>query len=273
MAIRIISSIVGIAILVLVFCLHTSFLFPLLISAIVGIILSELWKSVDMQKIHLSTVCAMLYGVLTPFCVFYSLNTGILHTVCLLGIFLDFMIRSEEFKVEQLAMLVMSTLLVPYSLQCLILLKQINADSGMGYVIAALCCAWLADTGAYFAGTALGKHKLCPKISPKKTVEGFIGGMLSNALLLILACAIYSACKATVSFHIVPAIVLGILCAGISVLGDLCASVIKRQKDMKDYGNIMPGHGGLMDRFDSVLFVVPVFYLFVTYFPLFESAV
>ena len=120
---------------------------------------------------------------------------------------------------------------------------------------------WIADTGAYFSGVALGKHKLCPEISPKKTIEGFIGGILTTGIVYLIAFCVYDGFEFKTAIF---AFLIGIVCAVIGTVGDLSASMVKRQIGFKDYGKIMPGHGGLMDRFDSILFVLPTFYAFVT---------
>lgn len=137
------------------------------------------------------------------------------------------------------------------------------------YLVMGLCGAWLADSGAYFAGTFFGKHKLCPEVSPKKTIEGFVGGIVVTGLLFMLINFAYSkilpnVSDYTVSVNYLEVFLLGVALAVVGTIGDLSASVLKRQCDIKDYGNIMPGHGGAMDRFDSVLFVAPCFYAFVS---------
>lgn len=125
--------------------------------------------------------------------------------------------------------------------------------------------------GAYFAGTFLGKHKLCPEISPKKTVEGFIGGLLSNGVIFVVINLIYVVFFVEgYKVNYVNTFILGLICAVLGTIGDLTASLIKRQCDIKDYGNIMPGHGGLMDRFDSVLFVVPFIYVYLNYLNIYK---
>ena len=128
--------------------------------------------------------------------------------------------------------------------------------------------AWISDTGAYFAGTFFGKHKLCPEISPKKTVEGFFGGIVTDIVIMTVFSLIYSLVTG-VHVHYWWLIFTAAVCSVISVLGDLSASILKRQQGLKDYGNIMPGHGGVMDRFDSVLFTVPAFYALECMFPIF----
>ncbi len=129
-------------------------------------------------------------------------------------------------------------------------------------VVYLLFCAWFGDSGAYFVGTFFGKHKLCPKISPKKTVEGFIGGIVTVGVVVAVQCLVYNLVLPTdVKMNYAVLIPVGMVASGIGVLGDLSASVIKRQYDVKDFGNLMPGHGGVLDRFDSVLFVAPFLYV------------
>lgn len=114
--------------------------------------------------------------------------------------------------------------------------------------------AYGSDMFAYFTGVLIGRHKLCPKISPKKTVEGGIGGILGSTLF----CAAFG--YFALPEHLWVCIVIGVLGGAVSQLGDLAASVIKRQLGIKDYGKLIPGHGGILDRFDSVLFTAPLVY-------------
>lgn len=275
MAVRLISSFVGIALALVVLFLNQTFLFPLALAGVIGLILFELAQAVEGSKFRLAFAAMLLYGVVTPFLEFYSLQAylPLAQFVCLMLMFLEFLRNAKTFHVEQIAFMIMSTVLVSKSISCVIALK--NADAhGMLYVVLALCGGWIADSGAYFAGISLGKHKLCPEISPKKTVEGFVGGLLSNAVIFPLICLgyvlIFKEQAAGVQVNYLAAVLLGVFCAAVSVLGDLSASIVKRQKGIKDYGSIMPGHGGLMDRFDSVLFVIPALYGFLTLFSIFK---
>ncbi len=117
--------------------------------------------------------------------------------------------------------------------------------------------AFGTDIMAYFSGYLLGKHKLCPTISPKKTIEGSIGGILGSVILSGIFGWIF------MPEMIVHCIVIGVLGGVISQLGDLTASVFKRKMGIKDYGNLIPGHGGILDRFDSVLFTGPMVYYYI----------
>lgn len=275
MAVRLISSFVGIAVALVVLFFNQTFLFPLALAGVIGIILSELAKAVDGTQFRIAFTGMLLYGIITPFLEFYGVQSylPLMQFLCLMLIFIEFLRSSKTFHVEQIAFMIMSAILVTKSLSLVITLKNAD-DHGMLYVLLALCGGWIADSGAYFAGVYLGKHKLCPEISPKKTVEGFWGGVISNMIVFGLICLVYGCIRRAggmdLQVNYFAACMLGAVCAVISVAGDLCASVVKRQKGIKDYGSIMPGHGGLMDRFDSVLFVIPALYGFLTLFSIFE---
>jgi phosphatidate cytidylyltransferase len=117
--------------------------------------------------------------------------------------------------------------------------------------------AFGSDIFAYFTGTLIGKHKLCPNLSPKKTVEGLIGGAVGSTLL----CGVYGYFFLNDMF--IHCLIIGFLGGFVATIGDLSASAIKRHLGVKDYGHLIPGHGGILDRFDSVLFTAPfVFYYF-----------
>ena len=116
--------------------------------------------------------------------------------------------------------------------------------------------AFGTDICAYFAGVTMGKHKLCPKISPKKTWEGAVGGILGSVILSGIFGLVFAG-------ELLPhCLVIGFLASIVSMFGDLTASIFKRKMGIKDYGNLIPGHGGILDRFDSVLFTGPVIYFY-----------
>ena len=145
----------------------------------------------------------------------------------------------------------------------------IRTQFGLCAMLVIFVTAWGSDTGAYFAGSFLGKHKLIPHVSPKKTVEGAIGGMIAAMLLcqlLLFGSTAFgkniAVLAGTSGFVKIGAI--GIIGSALSQLGDLVASAIKRDCNVKDYGKIFPGHGGFMDRFDSVVFIAPIIYYMIT---------
>ena len=121
-------------------------------------------------------------------------------------------------------------------------------------------CSWGSDTCAYCVGVLIGKHKMAPKLSPKKSVEGAVGGIVGTILLTILYGWIFmEQMGLTFKYVLILAGISGVG-AVISMIGDLAASAIKRNYDVKDFGKLIPGHGGILDRFDSVIFTAPMVY-------------
>ncbi len=131
-------------------------------------------------------------------------------------------------------------------------------EPGLGWLALALVSTWISDTGAYFVGITWGKHRFFPAISPKKTLEGALGGLISGVVAVMLLGAWW------VDLAPLPGLALGVLLVFAATFGDLAESIIKRQVGVKDSGSLIPGHGGMLDRVDSLLVVVPVVYLFVT---------
>lgn len=140
-----------------------------------------------------------------------------------------------------------------------------HMENGLALVFLAFVGAWIPDTAAYFAGCLFGKHKLIEAISPKKTVEGSIGAMVGSVLGFMIYGGILAAMGFRVSFF--GLLLLALLCGVAAQLGDLSASMIKRACQAKDFGNLIPGHGGMLDRVDSLFFVAPVVYYFISFFP------
>lgn len=145
-------------------------------------------------------------------------------------------------------------------------IPRIRTQMGLAAMALIFIIAWGSDTAAYFCGTFFGKHKLIPRVSPKKTVEGSVGAVIITALLCALYVFIMDSCGYPIMGENATAGVLlkfaavGFVTSAISQLGDLAASAVKRDAEIKDYGWIFPGHGGFMDRFDSVIFISPVVY-------------
>mgnify|MGYP002610311215 FL=1 len=269
MKVRIISGVVGAILAVAILLLHKTFVFPLAIAALICIALFELFRAGKCLHCRISIGAGFLYGAALPFLQYYGNYTAViaLTFLCIIAMFAEMVLLHKHVTYQSTLFIAAITLLVSHSLSMLNTLLHISGY-GLASVILALCSAWVADTGAYFAGTFLGKHKLCPEISPKKTVEGFFGGIAADVIFMVIFALIYSLI-AHAHVHYLWLIFIGIVCAVISVLGDLSASVLKRQQGIKDFGNIMPGHGGVMDRFDSVLFTVPAFYALEMMYPVF----
>ena len=157
-----------------------------------------------------------------------------------------------------IAAVFVAAVLIPAMLCCLLRLRM--AENGKCLVFAPLAASFGSDTLALFSGMLFGRHKLAPKVSPKKTVEGALGGLLGGVLgMLILGLIAKFGCKMDVNLLLYG--LYGLLGSVLGQLGDLSFSVIKREYGIKDYGKLLPGHGGVLDRFDSVIFVAPVMWL------------
>ena len=141
------------------------------------------------------------------------------------------------------------------------IILQRQLDHGERWLLLTLTGTWLADSGAYFVGIRWGRHKITPTLSPKKSWEGFIGGTLFSSLLNPIVASL-------LSLPVIHGAALGLIGATIGLLGDLSISMIKRQVGAKDSGDIIPGHGGVLDRLDSLLFTVMVGYYYIIWIAL-----
>ncbi|HJC13564.1 MAG TPA: phosphatidate cytidylyltransferase [Candidatus Agathobaculum intestinigallinarum] len=184
--------------------------------------------------------------------------------VLLVGSFAVELKFHDSMNVSQVSWGFFGALIVPYLMLSLLRIFQMDflpigdtdLQIGQFIVLLPLLAAWGADTCALFAGMFFGKHKLAPVVSPKKTVEGAVGGVVGGAVLVLLAALLMNTFL-DLDMPIWAALVLGGAGAVLGEIGDLSFSIIKRQTGIKDYGHIFPGHGGVLDRFDSVLFVAP----------------
>ena len=217
----------------------------------------------DNQKAYLLVLGASLFGFLLY-----------LAAVCVIG--KEIVIARNETKVEgkqkilefgDVAAVFMSVTYVTVSFTSMSLTRYMN--NGVYIFALVFIAAWMCDIFAYFTGRFFGKHKLAPHLSPKKTVEGSIGGILFS----IIGCMLYGFVVAKITglhaSYLVLA-VLGLMLSVISQIGDLWASLIKREHGIKDYSQLMPGHGGIMDRFDSILAISTVLMAVCMLFPPFS---
>lgn len=178
----------------------------------------------------------------------------------------------DKTKFEHVTFAIIGSLVIPSALSMFFEVRDLCVDypdlfqrsHGVFLVLCAMYCAWMSDTWAYFIGSRFGKHKLSPKISPKKSVEGAIGGVVGTTLFCVvtyLICDHFFFHIKTVNIWMV--LIGGIVLAILGMCGDLSASVIKRNFGEKDFGNLFPGHGGVMDRIDSFLFTMPGMYVLI----------
>lgn len=202
------------------------------------------------------------------------LPPGALIAVVVIAFFVAMIFDYKETKFEDVAVSVVASVLVPYGFAMFGALRDYynyRSPVGVYLIFYGLICALGTDTGAQLGGMALGKHKLCPNISPKKTVEGAVCGVITGVFLNVIAFLLYNRfAHSTLDRSFVITLMVCAPFVGVfSMLGDLTASVLKRNFDVKDFGKIFPGHGGVMDRFDSSLFTVPLTFVIVSVFDAF----
>jgi phosphatidate cytidylyltransferase len=162
-----------------------------------------------------------------------------------------------ERRLKDLAITAFGVLYVGFTLSTVASTRSLPAGEWLVLFIALV--TWASDTGAYYAGTLWGKHLLAPSVSPKKTIEGVAGG-----LALAVGAALLAHAWFVPQLSLSDALILGMLLTVSGLLGDLWESAIKRRMGVKDSGSILPGHGGMLDRLDSLLFTAPTFYYYVT---------
>lgn len=278
---RVITSIVGIGVLILVLLTFDTLVFNLVVALISLIGIHEVYKALGFAKKDWP-----LYAALVPYTLLIMLSSTPLARgmvmaasfVLLLFYCVYLVVRNGVVSYQKVSGLIVFAAVILYCFYSLIQLKILLPTAQYGYdavffILLILCFAWGGDTCAYFAGRAFGRHKLCPVVSPKKTVEGAVGGVLGTMVFGVAATVIYSVAadrteaftrsNIGVSMYGIIA-VLGVVAAVLGIYGDLFASVVKRQCGIKDYGTIFPGHGGILDRFDSVMFIAPFVTMVIT---------
>ncbi|KMK77244.1 phosphatidate cytidylyltransferase [Alkalihalobacillus pseudalcaliphilus] len=165
-------------------------------------------------------------------------------------------LSKNKFTFDEVGFVVLSSVYVGFGFHYLLMTREI-ADVGMWLVFFVLLLIWTTDSGAYFIGRAFGKHKLWPDISPKKTIEGAIGGIISA---IALGTAFYMIFPQLFESYFIALLVM-LVASTFGQLGDLVESALKRHYSVKDSGTVLPGHGGILDRFDSLIYVMPILHL------------
>ncbi|MCM1165620.1 MAG: phosphatidate cytidylyltransferase [Lachnospiraceae bacterium] len=266
---RIVTALIGIVVGVSILFIDNEWLYMAVLAIFGAIGAWEIIHAVKCEKHRFLCWFCVAFAAFVPF----LLNvpqlkrfTVVAYLVYVLVLLSTMLFGHKTVKFENIATCGSAALVIPTSLSCIIFIRYLDPTwgfyPGVFMVVYLLFCAWFGDSGAYFVGTFLGKHKLCPDISPKKTVEGLIGGIITVGVVVAVQCLVYNLILPTeVKMSYAVLIPVGMVACGVGVLGDLSASVIKRQYDVKDFGNLMPGHGGVLDRFDSVLFVAPFLYV------------
>lgn len=268
---RIISALVGIVVGVTALILDNFYVYLGLLSLFSAIGVWELIHAVKCDKHRFLCLFCVAFSLAVPSLIVVDILrpyrfTAFLGMIMILTCTMLF--GHKKITFVDISTCGAAVFVIPTSLSCIISTRYMyeNYLPGVFLIVYLLFCAWISDSGAFFVGTFIGKHKLCPEISPKKTVEGLIGGIITAGLAVTVQCLVYNLLlPSTVKMNYAVIIPIGMVASVVGVLGDLSASVIKRQYNVKDFGNLMPGHGGILDRFDSVLFVAPFIYMVFTY--------
>lgn len=256
---RLLTAVVGITLIIIVLVIG-EFWTPF-IGVVIGFasafMVGEYLNAKKLLKQYSLSIPCMLASFLASLLI----ATQYLYLLIAVFIIIAFVVMIAQHSIisyGDLAYALAGTLLISFGMSSLYAI----CASGVGitfYFITAFALPWMADAGGFFVGATIGKHKLCPKISPKKTVEGAIGGIafcIITAVLLGLVYQFWIMPDFRINFYAL--ILLAVIDAPVSILGDLSFSLIKRSLGIKDYGSIFPGHGGMLDRFDSIIFTVPV---------------
>lgn len=267
---RILVAVIFIPVIFVVFFVLPPIFLPIMISALSMIALHEvLWSTGFVKNPWISGLSIALSGVI-PFWVF--IGEGMRSALC--GIFLYFVAVfaiaiSSHYTVtlEKMGGSFFFAMLIPYFLSSFVRLNGMEGGNmGRYLILLPLVAAFTSDAFALFAGMAFGKNKLAPELSPKKTVEGAVGGLAGA----VVCCILYGVVMGRffdMKVNYLFLAIYGALGSVVAQLGDLSFSYIKRQYGLKDFGNIFPGHGGVLDRFDSVIFCAPLIEILIRWLP------
>ena len=281
---RIIFGLLCTVIGVLALCIRNTPLFIVIGAAICVMVAIEINKAIKLKNkpmFALSLVAAALvpvyyeYGYLLEG---FALNLSPIYLICIyiLALFILMLTGYENTKFSDVGMVLLGSLGLPLAVTVLLYLRDIHkifpeqnytTEHGLFLILFAMFCAWMSDAFAYFGGRFFGKHKLAPKISPKKTIEGVISGTLGCILANVILYAIFdNLVFAEPHNNYLTIILMSIPLSLIGVCGDLTFSALKRNYEIKDFSNVGPGHGGVMDRFDSEVFVLVSLYAIINIF-------
>ena len=257
---RILVAIIGVPALIGVLCFAPDWATAVLVAALCVIGCHEFMAAAAPEK------AAHWWGLAATLAVFTVFTVGTaIHTIMvwLLAALIVVMFiaavqafgKDDELDFPDISAMAVSGLVIPLALGCLVRLRML--EYGAGLVLIPLVSAFMSDSLALFGGMLFGKTKLAPRVSPKKTREGAVSGLVGGMVGMILFRIFFFLCT-EVQLHIGWCVLLGFVGAVLGQLGDLSFSCVKRQCGIKDYGRLLPGHGGVLDRFDSVLFAAPV---------------
>lgn len=264
---RIISAVIALPLVVLALIQPYLWIWGIIafLASVFG--LYEFYKATDLIKSK--PLCFLGYFSAAYFALSWFVDLSIIPFALWFTaiLFLLMIFLNKKITANMLGLSWLGVIYIPYLLTHVIGLRRLGG--GEYYIWLILICAFLTDTCAYFVGCSIGKHKLCPVLSPKKTIEGAVGGVL-GCILSCLAFGLILEKFFSLDVDFLRLGFLGLICSIGAQLGDIAASSIKRQYGIKDYGNLIPGHGGILDRCDSILFVAPLMFFYIVYIGIFN---
>jgi phosphatidate cytidylyltransferase len=273
MKIRVLTAIVMVAVMVPFFVFSDTVMFPILMALLASIGICEMQGCIGNKKQLFGAAISVLCGAGMPFLARYYNGENLFGFIFLISFsvialtFVTAVFSGNDFSVEIAALSSSTSVYIAFGFTSLVLLRDLKY--GVYIFIIPFVISWMTDTFAYFSGMLFGKHKLIPSVSPKKTVEGAVGGTVCAVLLTLL----YGFIAGKISNSEPQYLSIGIIATIVSVLsqcGDLVMSLIKRKFQIKDYGKIFPGHGGVLDRFDSIIISSSFIYFLTTLVPFME---
>lgn len=265
MGIRLVTTIVGILAIIAILYFLPSWVLAAALCFLSAVSAYELLGATGKLKGHPLMWVACAAAAAVPYCTAYAPFEGSVTLVLFAFGFVAFVMGIFDYTrvtFEKLAIAFMGAFILPYFLSSLLRIYVGAGALGKYYILMPCIAAWVSDIMAYLVGRLMGKHKLAPHVSPKKTVEGAVGGLLGGAAGMCVFGVIMNRCFG-VGLGLPTLFLCGILGAAAGQLGDLSMSLIKRNVGIKDYGKLFPGHGGVLDRFDSILFTAPIFELYL----------
>lgn len=267
---RIITAAVLVPALVALLLFGNSVAIALAIAVVSVMGLIEFYKAVGLQKHRVLCFFCCVAGAVIPLLPIiikaFAINEmtksmiGLMCYVFILILFVIMLVCYKKVSVTDVSLAIFALIYISYFLTNILYIRQMERGHFLIWLV--FIGAFLTDSCAYFVGTFCGKHKLCPNISPKKTVEGAIGGVIGCMLFYVLY-GLLMKYAFMVDVSLIKLSILGFMVSIVAVIGDLVASVIKRHYGIKDYGTLFPGHGGILDRCDSLILVAPIVYLFL----------
>lgn len=275
---RIITAVLAFFVLLPVLIFSDTFIFPLGLAVCAVLSVWEMFACVGLKNAWLFTAPMYVLGAAFPFLIRYLPDRDLLAPIAIcaavvwtLYAFTVLIFSHGKYPLEAVFVASFSLFYIFIGFNAILFIHDCEPGGKYLYYICFLG-AWITDIFAYFCGRAFGKHKLIPDVSPKKTVEGSIGGTVFCILIMVIFGFVVEKLVPEISANLLIFAVAGVLIAVVSQIGDLSMSVIKRKYGVKDYGFIFPGHGGVLDRFDSVIAVSALLMVFSLFFNFFELA-